>query len=94
MIGKNIKDLREQKHLSLSDLARQIEISKGYLHSIENGLTDAPSVFIVARIAKLLGVTIEQLIDPDEMVMVTCPRCKGEGVVPLSTLGTSQHKGE
>jgi DNA-binding XRE family transcriptional regulator len=82
-IGKNIKALREKRHISLSELARQVEISKGYLHEMESGGTEAPSVHIVARIAKALGVTIEELLDPQAEPMVTCPQCKGEGVVPL-----------
>lgn len=83
MIGEHIKARREQKRITLSELARRVGISKGYLSNLEAGNSDAPSVYIVARIAQILGVTVEQLIAPDAVVMVTCPHCKGAGQVPL-----------
>lgn len=54
-VGTLIKRARERRGLSLSELARQSEISKGYLHSIENGATENPSFDVVMRLAWNLG---------------------------------------
>ncbi len=36
-IGTKIKNLREEKHLSQSDLAFELGVSQGTLHNIESG---------------------------------------------------------
>lgn len=62
MVGERIKKRREEKNLSLSELAKRVDISKGYLHSIENGNTQHPSAEILFNIANELGTTIADLL--------------------------------
>ena len=65
-IGERVREKRTEKALSLAELARQAEISKGYLHSIETGETQSPSAEILFRIATLLGTTIAFLLGEDD----------------------------
>jgi len=43
-------------------LARKYDISYTTLTKIETGVIKKPSVFVMAKIAKVLGVNIEELI--------------------------------
>jgi transcriptional regulator with XRE-family HTH domain len=65
-IGEQIKLRRTEKELSLTELAKRVDISKGYLHSIESGATRNPSAEVLFRIANELGTTIADLLDEEE----------------------------
>lgn len=61
-IGSRIRQLREahEPRLRQVDLARQLGLTKDEMWNIENGRTDPPAR-LLARIAKELGVAIEEL---------------------------------
>ncbi len=63
-IGGRIKEYRTQKDISLSQLARDADMSKGYLWSLENpeGANQRPSGQTLYAIAKALGVTMSDLL--------------------------------
>ncbi|RWR15041.1 helix-turn-helix domain-containing protein [Siminovitchia fortis] len=62
MIGLHIKELREQQGYSLSKLAEKAGISKSYLSYIERDMQKNPSLQVLSKIARPLGVTVEQLL--------------------------------
>ena len=61
-VGVKIRELREEKALSLSELARQAGISKAYLSQIEAGKTTRPSGEALLRIASVLGSSVAALL--------------------------------
>lgn len=62
-IGTRIKTFREQRQLSLSRLAEQAGVSKGYLWSLENKPDPRrPSADTLYAIASALGVTMADLM--------------------------------
>jgi len=61
-VGAKIRELREDKGLSLSELARQAGISKAYLSQIEAGKTTRPSGEALLRIASVLGSSVAALL--------------------------------
>lgn len=62
-IGDRIKRFREDSGLSLSALAAKAGMSKGYLHRLEGGTTDArPSGKTLYALAEALGVTMSDLL--------------------------------
>lgn len=61
-LGKKIKELRLKKNLSQDELARKADVPYTTLTKIEVGIIKKPSVFVVAKIAKALGVNIDELI--------------------------------
>lgn len=70
-IGKRIQDRRMEKGISSAELARRCSISKGYLHSLENGEAQNPSVEILYKIATELGTTIADLMGEREAISKT-----------------------
>lgn len=63
LVGTKIKELRELKGLSISVLAKNAGISKGYLSDIEKGAKENPSVDVLEKIAIALGVNVSDLFD-------------------------------
>ena len=61
-IGKKIKALRLKLELSQDEFARKADIPYTTLTKIETGVIKKPSVFVMAKISKALGVNIEELI--------------------------------
>jgi transcriptional regulator with XRE-family HTH domain len=61
-LSENLKRLRSDKRLSQADLSRQAEVSPGYLSELESGLGKRPSGQVLMRLAKVLGVTIAELL--------------------------------
>lgn len=61
-IGERIRQRRTEKNISLAELARRADLSKGYLHAIETGTTQSPSAEILFRIANELGTTIADFL--------------------------------
>lgn len=61
-IGENIKKLRTKQGLSQDDLARKAELKYSTLAKIEGDFVKKPGVQLMAKIAKALDVTIEDLL--------------------------------
>ena len=61
-IGKNIKKLRNKLGLSQEKLAKKSGVKYTTLTKIESNVIKKPSVMVMAKIAKALGVSIEKLI--------------------------------
>ena len=61
-IGKNIKKRRTKLGLSQEDFAQKSGVKYTTLTKIESGVIKKPSVLLVAKVAKALGVSIEDLL--------------------------------
>jgi transcriptional regulator with XRE-family HTH domain len=61
-IGENIKKHRAKTGLSQEDFAKKSGVKYTTLTKIESGVIKKPSVVLVAKIAKALGVSIEDLL--------------------------------
>lgn len=57
-----IKHLREKKGLSQEKLARIADVSNNTIFNIESGKQKNPTIETVSKIAKALGVAIEELL--------------------------------
>ena len=62
-ISGNIKRLRAKLGLTQDDLAKKADIKYTTLMKVESGTVNKPSVQTMAKIAKALGVSIEDLIE-------------------------------
>mgnify|MGYP001149749543 CR=1 FL=1 len=69
-LGKKIRDLRKAKSYTLEKLAELTESSKSYIWELENKNPPRPSGEKIAKIAGVLGVTAEYLLDATEKVAV------------------------
>jgi transcriptional regulator with XRE-family HTH domain len=61
-ISENIKRLRAKLGLTQDDLAKKADIKYTTLMKVESGTVNKPSVQTMAKIAKALGVSIEDLL--------------------------------
>lgn len=62
-LGKKIKKLRTGLGLSQDELAREADVPYTTLTKIETGIIKKPSVYVVAKIAKALNTTLDDLIN-------------------------------
>lgn len=70
-----IKSLMREKDISVTELARQTQISQPVLHRLTTGATYNPQIETLLPIARFFAISIDQLI----------------GNAPLSTLHTTTH---
>ena len=61
-IGENIKKYRNKQGLSQEDFAKKSGVKYTTLTKIESNVIKKPSVLIMAKLAKALSVSIEDLI--------------------------------
>lgn len=61
-ISENLKKLRDKKGYSLEKVARLADLSLNTIVKIENGVNQNPTIETLTKIAKALGVGIDDLI--------------------------------
>jgi len=64
-LGDRLRQRRKERGLIAAELARQAEISKGYLSEIESGQVSRPSGTVLFRVATALGTSIADLLDKE-----------------------------
>lgn len=68
MIGKRVQQLRKEKGISLTELAERAGVAKSYISNLERDIQKNPSIHFIEKIASVLKVPIESLIDQDDSV--------------------------
>jgi len=63
--SEKLRALRKERHLTLDKLAELTETSKSYLWELENKDLPRPSADKIIKIAKVLEVTIDYLLDTE-----------------------------
>jgi transcriptional regulator with XRE-family HTH domain len=61
-LGRMLKTLREAKGLTQVELAKKARIGQGYLAQLEGGVKKNPSLAVLKRLARAVGVSVEQLL--------------------------------
>ena len=61
-LGARIRYLRQQKNMTIEDLALEAEINRNYLCDLERG-TRNPTVAILNKIAKALDINLSTLFE-------------------------------
>jgi transcriptional regulator with XRE-family HTH domain len=62
-IATVIRELRATQQLTQADLAKRAKIARGYLADIETGHRKNPSLAVLQRLAKALGVPVTALLE-------------------------------
>lgn len=62
-LGEKVRRLRREKGLTLEQLGEMTDSSKSYIWELENKNPPRPSAEKIAKIAAVLGVTAEYLVD-------------------------------
>lgn len=60
-LGQNLKRIREEKGMTQGDICRATGFDRGYISRVENGEKN-PTLLNLEKIAKALGVKLEELI--------------------------------
>ncbi|MBZ4653919.1 MAG: Transcriptional regulator [Peptococcaceae bacterium] len=70
-IGKRIKQLREERGLTLKNIADNTGLSVGFLSQVERNITD-PSIASLKKIAEVLGIKLKEFFEkvPEKKVVV------------------------
>lgn len=66
-IGRKIKQLRQERGLSLQGLADEVGFTKGYLSKVENS-RKSPPVSTLMTLAAALGVSVATLLSEEETI--------------------------
>ncbi|WP_018083760.1 helix-turn-helix domain-containing protein [Asticcacaulis benevestitus] len=69
-LGDKIRDLRKAKGYTLDKLAELADSSKSYIWELENKNPPRPSADKISKIAAVLGVTADYLIDQTATIKV------------------------
>lgn len=73
-MANRVRELRRLKGWSIPDLQRASGISCGHISEIERGKVSSPTLPTAVRLARALGVSIQELF-PDHVL--TVPRERG-----------------
>lgn len=68
MIGDRVRSLREESLLSISELAEKSGVAKSYISSLERNIKMNPSINVLEKISKGLGVPLEKIVIPDKNI--------------------------
>jgi transcriptional regulator with XRE-family HTH domain len=58
-----LKTLRTDKGMGLRELAKRAEVPPGYLAELEGGKKKNPSLDVLKRLARALGVPVTELLE-------------------------------
>lgn len=64
-LAVKITDLRQEKGLSLKDVADKVGVTKSYIWELEKGKATNPSAELVDKLALLFGVPVDFLFNPN-----------------------------
>jgi XRE family transcriptional regulator, master regulator for biofilm formation len=62
-LNVTIRALRERKGLTQEQVARRAKVTKFYVSQLETGLRKNPSLPVLRRLAKALGVPVTELLE-------------------------------
>ena len=62
-IAKNIKNIRQEKGVSQDRLSKLADLSLNTVVTVESGANPNPTIETLSKIAKALGVRVEDLIN-------------------------------
>ena len=62
LIGERVKKLREEKKMSMTELADKAGVAKSYLSSLERNLQTNPSIQFLEKISAVLNIPVDALL--------------------------------
>ena len=63
MIGYRVKSLREERKMSISELAAKSGVAKSYISSLERNLQTNPTILVLEKISRILCIKIDVLLN-------------------------------
>lgn len=87
-IGEKLKKSRNEKGMSLRELATRVELSASFLSQIEQGKA-SPSIENLKKIANMLDVRVSYLIEDEDDVVKNIHYTKQEEIKYLESRGSN-----
>lgn len=72
--GRRVRDLRAQKGVTLTEMARAVSVSPTYLSALENGRRGKPTWALVQRIIAYFNVIWDEAEDLQRLAELSHPR--------------------
>ncbi len=63
MSGPRLRRLRRERRMTLDELAAEAQVTRPYLAQLETGLRTNPSLLVLQRLAKALGMEAGELVE-------------------------------
>lgn len=60
-LGDNIRRIRTKKKMSQGDIARALDVDRGYISNVENGKKN-PTLITIKKLADALGISADELL--------------------------------
>jgi transcriptional regulator with XRE-family HTH domain len=85
--GKRLREMREERGLSLKDMAENLEVSSSYLSALEHGRRGSPSWFLVQRVIVYFNVIWDEAEELQRLAQRSHPRVTVDtaGLAPEAT---------
>ena len=58
-----VRTLRRERRMTQEELAKKAKVTRDYISQLETGLRDNPSLPVLRRLAKALGVSAGELLE-------------------------------
>lgn len=91
MIAEKIKELRWERNMTQTDLAKKLGLSRAGVNSWEQSLS-APSLTYLVELAKFFHVTTDYLLGLSERTSIDVVGLSGEDVVLISDIASRLRK--
>ena len=75
LINDKIKQFREQKNLSIEEVAERSGVSVDVLSAIEKG-NETPSSAVIIKVSRALGLRVDTLLEVDSVLGPVFPLLK------------------
>jgi transcriptional regulator with XRE-family HTH domain len=79
VIGDRVRSIRQQRGLSLDDVAARSGVSRSMVSEIERG-QKVPTIVVLDRITAALGTSLARLVQPEESTRVVVKRAREQQV--------------
>ncbi len=86
MIGKNIQLFRKQMNMTQEALAERVDVARQTIVKWESG-ESVPDLEMAGRLAEVLQVPVDDLVNAQEGEVEGAPRMKGKHLFGLVTIG-------
>ena len=86
-LGAKIRQLREERGISLKDMAQALNISSAYLSALEHGRRGKPTGFLLHRIIAFFNVIWDEAEELQRLAEISDPRITIDtgGLAPEAT---------
>ena len=85
--GARLRQIRDERGMSLTDMARAVGVSPAYLSALEHGRRGRPSWWLIQRITQHLNIIWDEADELERLADLSHPRIviDTEGLSPKAT---------